>query len=215
MEIRTRIVEAYAHHLREHGKPPESVYRFAQSLDLNERDFFEQFASFDAIEGVLWQELVERVANSVSAGPEWASFSARQRLLAFYFGFVEEALNWRSLLLLHLGKIGPLARPAYLRGMESSFKAFASEVLQHGLASGELAPRGRLEATYPEALYVHFRGLIDFNLKDESAGYERTDAFVEKTVNLAFDLLRPHAIDSAFDLIRFLTQRPTPGAGGR
>jgi hypothetical protein len=68
----------------------------------------------------------------------------------------------------------------------------------------EIAERGRLSALYPEALYLHLRGAIDFNLRDESRGYERTDAFIEKTVAVAFDLLRTQVFDSALDLARFL-----------
>jgi hypothetical protein len=45
---------------------------------------------------------------------------------------------------------------------------------------------------------------MQFNLRDDSEGYERTDEFIEKTVKLAFDLIRTQAIDSAFDLGRFL-----------
>jgi ubiquinone biosynthesis protein COQ9 len=46
--------------------------------------------------------------------------------------------------------------------------------------------------------------VISFLLKDESQRFERTDAFIEKTVAFAFDVIRTQAIDSAFDLARFL-----------
>jgi hypothetical protein len=51
---------------------------------------------------------------------------------------------------------------------------------------------------------VHWRSVLEYFLKDESQGFERTDAFIEKTVEFAFDLLRTQAIDSAADLARFL-----------
>ena len=57
---------------------------------------------------------------------------------------------------------------------------------------------------YPEVLYIHWRSVLEYFLKDESTRFERTDAFIEKTVELAFDLLRTQAVDSAADLIRFL-----------
>jgi hypothetical protein len=56
-------------------------------------------------------------------------------------------------------------------------------------------------------MYLLLRSVIDFHVKDTSARYERSDAYVEKSVNLAFDLLRTQAIDSAFDLLRFLVPR--------
>jgi ubiquinone biosynthesis protein COQ9 len=53
--------------------------------------------------------------------------------------------------------------------------------------------------------------VIAFLLKDESKRFERTDAFIEKTVAFAFDVIRTQAIDSAFDLARFLA----PSAWGK
>ena len=52
---------------------------------------------------------------------------------------------------------------------------------------------------------------MQFNLQDDSEGYERTDEFIEKTVKLAFELIRTQAIDSALDLGKFLFR----GAVGR
>jgi hypothetical protein len=61
-----------------------------------------------------------------------------------------------------------------------------------------------VRAVYPAVLYIHFRAVISFLLRDESKRFERTDAFIEKTVAFAFDVIRTQAIDSAFDLARFL-----------
>lgn len=72
------------------------------------------------------------------------------------------------------------------------------------MSSGEIAERGRFSSLYPNGLYAHFRGVIDFYLKDDSRNYERTDAFIEKTVAVAFDLIRTQVVDSALDLARFL-----------
>jgi AcrR family transcriptional regulator len=204
MDTRARIIEAFSETLRETGHPPETVFGFCKRLDLPERDFFTEFASLHAVENAYWEQIIHRVILAVESGAEWAAFDARQRLLSFLYAFFEDALNHRSLLLARLAKLGPLARPDFLRGFESRFKAFAKAIVAHGVASGEIAERGRLSALYPEVLYLHLRGVIDFNLRDESRGYERTDAFIEKTVAVAFDLLRTQVFDSALDLARFL-----------
>ena len=198
------ILTAYTEHLREHGRPPESVYRFCKGLGIEEREFFEQYSSFDAVESAVWEQMLSRVIGAIVAGPEWASFSARQRLLTFLFAFTEEALGQRSLFLLRFHELSPVARPAWLRSFEARFKDFAAEIIAHGRENREIADRGRLTDAYPQVLYVHFRSVIDFWVKDDSRQFERTDAFIEKTVSLAFDVIRTQAIDTAFDLLRFL-----------
>jgi hypothetical protein len=43
-----------------------------------------------------------------------------------------------------------------------------------------------------------------FNLKDESEKFERTDAFIEKSTTVFFDLMGRQVLDSGFDLVRFM-----------
>lgn len=204
METRQRIIDAFSQQLREHGKPPETVFGFCKELSLSEREFFVEFPSLDAVESAYWEGLVDRVITAVEAGAEWAGFTARQRLLSFLYAFSEASLDCRSLLLLRFAHLSPVDKPGFLRGFENRFKKFAQSVLDHGVAQHEVAERGRLASAYPDALYLHFRGVVDFNLKDTSRGYERTDAFIEKTVAVAFDVLRTQFFDSAWDLARFL-----------
>ena len=125
-------------------------------------------------------------------------------MLAFLFAFLEKSLDVRSVMLFRFRNLSPLSNPDWLCGMERRFKEWASELVSHAIDSGEIAGRGRLGGLYPSALYLLLRSLIDFNVKDTSVRYERSDAFVEKSVNLAFDLMRTQAIDSAFDLLRFI-----------
>ena len=215
METKERITVRLTEHLREHGRYPESVYLFCRELGIEEREFFAEFGSFESVESGLWEEVVDQVAIAVESGPEWRSFSARQRLLTFHFALVERALDYRSLMLSRFVEAGPLARRGWLRGFEARFKAFASTVVARGIESGEIADRGRLTLLYPEALYLHLRAVVDFYLKDDSKGFERTDAFIEKSTAVAFDLIRTQALDSAVDLAKFLIPRSHSRTGER
>jgi hypothetical protein len=211
MENRTRILEAYTKHLQHHGTPPKTVHAVCQELDLSERDFFQEFACLDSVESAIWGDWISGLIASISNSSEWNNFSARNRYLTFLFAFTEASLDKRSLIILRFGHLSPVASPQYLKAFEAHFKSFASELMAHGVSSGEIASRGPLESLYPAVLYVHFRAVISFLIQDESQRFERTDAFIEKTVAFAFDVLRTQAIDSAFDLARFLA----PAAWGK
>jgi AcrR family transcriptional regulator len=204
LEMRNQIIEAYIRYLGEHGQPPVTVTRFCKDNGFDEGSFFKEFASFDALEAAFWGGLVNRVVDAVKAGAEWNGFAARERYLAFLYAFMEQSLGNRSMLLLRLKGVSPINRLPALRKMEMLFKEFADMVVSHGFSTGEIADRGLLRTFYPNALYVHFRGVLQFNLQDDSEGYERTDIFIEKTVKLAFELIGSQAIDSAFDLGKFL-----------
>ena len=79
METRTRIVEAYTNQLREHGAPPLTVHAFCKSLNLAERDFFQEFASLESVESAIWGARISGLTARLESGDEWKEFSARHR----------------------------------------------------------------------------------------------------------------------------------------
>ncbi len=211
LPLRQRLLAAYEAHLRREGRPPASVFRFAEAEGFTERDFFAEFPSLEAVEAAWWSAQLEQVIGSVEGGAEWESFSARHRLLAFFFAFAEASLDFRSLLLLRLQGRFVLANPPELARFEARFLSFAERLLEHGRLHGEIASRGPLGRIYPQAAYRLFRSVIDFHLRDASPRYERSDAFIEKSTTVFFDLIGRQVLDSGFDLLRFLL----PGGRGR
>jgi len=209
METQKLIQEAYINHLREHGKEPVSVFRFCKDLNIEEKEFFSWFSSFEAVESAYWEGVLDGVIRAVESGEEYASFTARQRFLTFGYAFLERSLEVRSLMLTRLGPLSLLSRPPFLAGFERRFKEHAKAIIEHGQQHGEIAARGRLTDLYPQGLYLVFRSVIAYHLKDQSPVFERSDAYLEKSVNLAFDILRTQPLDSAFDLARFLIPLPT------
>lgn len=206
--LRQRIEDAYLLELRSEGRPPVSVFRFCQTLGISEREFFGEYPSLEAVEKQWWKGVIDHVIHSVESGPEWSEFSARQRMLAFLFGFVETTLDHRSLFLLRLGDAIPVKTVPEWAALEQRFDEFAEGLLLHGRSRSEIMSRGPLGNAYPKALRLLFRSVVAFNLKDDSPKFERTDAFIEKSVTVLFDLMGRQPLDSGFDLLRFLL----PGA---
>ncbi|MFZ0434388.1 MAG: hypothetical protein WAL87_00225 [Chthoniobacterales bacterium] len=202
--LRGKILKAFAEYWEEEGAPPRSVARFCRHLAITESIFYKHFPSLHAVEKAFWRHWISDVISAVEEGGDWQDFTARERYLAFLFALTQSGAERRSLLLERFHDISPLAHPAALEGMRAEFLEFARRIIDHGTSSGEIAERRGLTNLYPGILYVHLRWVIDQYLKDESEGFERTDAFIEKTVTLAFDLFRSQALDSAADLLRFL-----------
>ena len=203
-KVRQSILDTYIAQLQKTGKTHISVHSLCLDLKIGEKEFYGEFPSLSAVEKHFWKGWIESIIDAVSSGKEWGAFSAKEQYLAFLFAFAGEALEHRSLLEQRFSNLTLLCSPDTLDGLKSSFKDFASGIIARGMESGEIAHRGPLGNVYPEVLYIHWRSVLEYFLKDESTRFERTDAFIEKTVELAFDLLRTQAVDSAADLIRFL-----------
>lgn len=206
--------DAYIGHVLEHGEAPASVHSFCKVNGVAEADFFKQFGSFDVLESEFWESEVHAVVAAIRGGGEWESFDARQKMLTFLYALVARALERRSFLLVRFGGLAPLARPAWLAGWHVAVRDFAKSLVDEGIASGEIAERGRVHVVYPEALVVLARSVLDYFVRDTSKGFEKTDAYIEKACALAFDLMRTQALDSAFDLLRFLVPSPAGRRGG-
>ena len=191
----------------ETGDAPASVFVFARDLDISEREFFENFGSFEGLESLIWEDMVRDTVHAVESGADWAGFSAQQKLLAFHFAFCEKILGERSFFLARFPRLERGCPAASLSDMSAAFRDFAGRIIEEGLDRGELAMRGPLSRAYPMGFFGHFLSVIDFNLSDSSRGFERTDAYIEKSVRLAFDVVGTQAVDSAFDLFRFLSGR--------
>jgi hypothetical protein len=217
MELRDRLLQAYIDHVLEEGKPPASVFKFCRSLEVPEKDFYQLLSSFPALEGQVWASWIDQTTAAISASPEWAGFNARQRLLTFFFAFFERAVEHRSFLLARFPcpKQRLTGEAASIAGLKRRFEAFTESTLQHGVETGEIASRGPLNRLYAPALTELVLGAIEFHIRDDSAGFERTDAFVEKTTLLAFDLLHRSVLESAVDLVRFVAQRPVTSEAPR
>ncbi|MEM9280939.1 MAG: hypothetical protein AAGA96_03870 [Verrucomicrobiota bacterium] len=206
---RHEILNRYQHHVLEHGGPPASVYSFAKHLEIGEREFFEEFGSFEAVESAIWEGTVRETIEAVRSGGDWDGFNAKQKLLSFLYAYCDRVLDQRSFFLARFPRLKPSSGnpPEGLCGMRVAFTEFADQVLDSGKENGEVACRGALTQTYPLGLFGHFLSVIEFNLSDTSTRFERTDAYIEKSVRLAFDVIGTQAVDSAFDLFRFLSGR--------
>jgi hypothetical protein len=120
---------------------------------------------------------------------------------------LEELKKHRSFVLLQLDGLNkPTPMPHQLKGFKASFERFVESVLSQGKGSGEVATRPFLDKRYPQLFWLHMGFILLFWKNDNSADFEKTDAAVEKSVNLAFDLIGKGAVDSAIDFSKFLYQ---------
>lgn len=198
---------AYVDYLLSHGKRPVSVHRFCKDLGMKESDFYKVAASFAALEAKIWSRQAEETIHKLRADKDFASFSAREKMLAFHYTLMESLNQNRSFMLMtgQLDRI-PGAMPPSLKGFRKHFEDFAGEIMAEAKASGEVAARPWLDSRYPSLFSLHLQMQLRFWATDESTGFERTDAFIEKSVNLAFDLISKGAIDSAIDFAKFIFQ---------
>ncbi len=204
---RKKIVRAYRDVMLKTGKPPASVYSFCLELGIGEEEFYNEFGSFAGIEREIWKDIMNATIRRLTSDKSFQGFSAREKMLALCYTLLEELTRERSFILVQLERSHrPELTPAFLRDFREAYLNFAGSILQEGQETGEIARRPYLDRGYPRLFWLHLVSILMFWKADDSPAFARTDAFVEKSVQLAFDLIGKGVVDSAVDMARFMIQ---------
>lgn len=225
MEMLEKIRKAYTEYVLENGRQPNSVFQFAKKLKLTEADFYTHYTSFDAIEADVWLAFFDEARATVNADETYQGYSVREKLLAFYYTWIELLKAQRSFVVYSYGRLraeraaapGPIARAAMRSGENGSksrvfepfkdaFFDYARDLLAEGRESKEVEPRPFVTDRYPNALWTQTLYLLDFWVRDVSKNFEKTDTAIEKSVNTAFDLIGRSPLDTLFDFAKFMYQ---------
>jgi hypothetical protein len=209
MEKIEKIRKTYVEYVLDNGKAPASFYAFAKKLKMAEAELYEFYTSFEAIEMDLWKSFFEQARATTENDPTYMSYSVREKLLAFYYTWVEVLKSNRSFVTYSYRKLPqPIAakNPQEIRPFKEAFLTFAHDLLYEGRESREIVPRPYLSNRYPEALWLNTMYVLDFWVKDTSRNFELTDTAIEKTVNTGFDLMGRSIVDTVVDLAKFVYQ---------
>lgn len=202
-----KIKSAFLDYLLTNGAKPPSVYKFCLDLGIKEDEFYSSYGSFDGVEKSIWKGFADETINRLKSDQSFASFSIREKILAFYYTLFEILKANRSFILLELSSHRRLELvPEFIKGFKASYENFVETLLNEGKSRGEIAARPFLDKGYPKLFWLHMGFLLIFWKEDESPDFEKTDAAIEKSVNLAFDLIERGAVDSAIDFAKFMYQ---------
>ncbi|MCC8410944.1 TetR/AcrR family transcriptional regulator [Mucilaginibacter sp. UR6-1] len=199
------IQNAYIDHVLTEGTQPKSVYIFAKNIETTEEEFYRYFGSFAGVEQSIWADFARKTLAEIETQEVWAQYTSREKALSFFYAFFELLKGRRSFAVYSLNSHGrTLGTPVVLEQLKTVFENFADSILKQGLESGELSDRKFFAKRYKDGLWMQFGFVLNFWIKDNSAGFEKTDEAIEKGINVTFDLFERTPIDNLIDYGKFL-----------
>ena len=200
-----QILTHYLGYLESVQKAPGWVYKFTDATAVNKDDFYLYFEDITDLETQIWLQQIEATLEVLSNDPGYPNYTAREKLLAFYFTLVEILNDQSQALGLMLNRsLIPGTAPAALTDFKQSFLRFAQELIQTGLGTSEVENRPLVTSYYGRALWLQCLFLLRFWKNDQSPQRTATDEAVERSVNLLFDLAGHTPVDSAVGFTRFV-----------
>ncbi|MGV8880015.1 MAG: TetR family transcriptional regulator C-terminal domain-containing protein [Sphingobacteriaceae bacterium] len=205
MATKEKIQNAYMDYVLTHAEQPKSVYIFTRKQKSTEEAFYKHFGSFEGVEQSIWTDLMQKTIAEVQAQQIWIKYSSREKGLSLFYSFFELLKNTRSFAVYSAGQMPKhIGTPKLLQGLKTAFINFTIGILQEGLDSSELTERKFFSDRYKDTLWLQFSFILDFWLRDTSAGFEKTDEAIEKGLNVTFDLFQRSPIDNLLEYGKFL-----------
>ncbi|MBT8302687.1 MAG: TetR/AcrR family transcriptional regulator, partial [Maribacter sp.] len=90
-----------------------------------------------------------------------------------------------------------------LKGLRRQFKNFAKDLIDASNNSKALKVLQHNPNVFSEGAWLQFLFLLKFWINDESAGFEKTDLAIEKSVNTIFDVFDNTPLERIIDFGKF------------
>lgn len=199
------IIAFYMDYVLEHNQNPKTVFAFSKMNNFEEAMFYKYYASFDAIEKSIFESFFKNSILVLEKSEDYKMFDARNKLLSFYFTFFENLTANRSYVKHVLDKYkNDLKGLKILSGLKNHFSKYVSELEIQLLDTKQQQIEKIQEKALKESAWLQLLVTIKFWLDDSSASFEKTDVFIEKSVNTTFDVLDIAPLKSVLDLGKFL-----------
>lgn len=199
------IITYFMDYVLEHDQNPKSVYAFAKANNFDESTFYEFFPSFDAVEKGIFETFFSNSIEVLNKSEDYKIFDARNKLLSFYYTFFENLTANRSYVkhVLHKYK-NDLKGLKSLSALKYHFTNYI-HVLGIQMVDIKQEQLQKIQQkTLKESAWLQLLLTMKFWLDDTSPSFEKTDLFIEKSVNTSFDVLDVASLKSVIDLGKFL-----------
>lgn len=204
MTTAQKITKGYTEFELLNGRSPHSVFELTKNLEIPEEEFYTHFSSLTQVRRTVLTNLITETFQVMDADPNYETFSAREKLLSLYFTLFEQLKMQRSYLLMKYAELKQT--PAILKDFDpflEQLNARVETILLEAKAQEEIQERPYIGRHYAKGFKLAFFYLFRVWIKDESAEFSTTDAAIEKSVNLSFDLLSESPLDALLDFGKF------------
>lgn len=201
------IKQKYIQHVVTHDEHPSDIYAFCSDVELRDVDFLKIYDDLKEVRDDIWKTFMTDTLSALADDEQFATFSGREQLLAFYYTHIEVLKQSRDFILVDRHRMRvPIPLPRFMLGYKEAFMDFVSGLVNYATETGEVADRKFLNAQYSKGVWAQLYWLLQFWIKDSSNDFETTDAAIEKAVNLSLELVKPGPIDSIIDFAKFVYQ---------
>lgn len=203
------ILKKYSEFVLRHNHPPKNVYLFCEDNDLGENDFYIFFANFQELEKEYLVYFFEESLFLLADDANFSEMSSKTKLLSLYYTYFEQLTLNRSLVKYILdakNRMESLKKLSKLRVMFLNFvktldvASMSIDLDNAGLQKLEKYKNKGVE----ELFWNNFLLTLKFWMDDTSSSFEKTDIFIEKSVEASFEFVNTKPLEKLLDFGKFI-----------
>jgi len=200
-----KIIELYMDYVLQHNHAPKSIYLFSKINGFEEADFYEIFGNFESLEKAVFTQFFINTKETLESSKDYLTYDSRNQLLSFYFTFFEFLTANRSYVIFALseGK-NQLENLKKLKGLRYEFLNFIDQLDIEVMKIKNKQLEQIKDNVVHETYWIQLMLTLKFWIDDSSKSFEKTDIFIEKSINASFDLINISPLKSFVDFGKFL-----------
>lgn len=200
-----KIVSMYMNYTLENNDKPKSVYNFTKLNNFTESEFYSFFGTLESVEKEIFNMFLEKTVELLQKDKDYETYDMKSKMLSFYFTFFELLSANRSYVTMSLKQHrNELKNLMQLSGLRNNFKNYVSEIITDEYRIKQEKLQNFQEKAIKETSWIQLLLTLKFWMDDSSAAFEKTDIYIEKSVNATFELMNIAPIDSLIDFGKFI-----------
>ncbi len=187
------------------GKIPASIEEFSSAHNISIETFKKYFSSFKALEREIFELFFINTMNALNKDEGYHNFDERNKVLIFYYTFFENLTANRAYVLVALQSDRKSLKPLKkLSKLKNNFESYINSLEINRIDFNQEVIERLQTKALKKAAWFQLLTILKFWLEDTSDSYEKTDVFIEKSINTSFDLIDTKLMKSILDLGKFM-----------
>ncbi|MEL7147846.1 MAG: TetR family transcriptional regulator C-terminal domain-containing protein [Bacteroidota bacterium] len=181
-----------------------TVEELGATYNFTPEAFYAHFEGFDQLNKVIFGIFIDNAIEVLSQNTDYEEFTKKDKLLSLYFTLFENLTLNRGFVLLVIKSYGlNLNALPLLSELRSSFMAFIDSLQIETIRLSDTLESIQ-QKSLREGLWIQFLLTLKFWMSDDSPQCEKTDIFIEKSVNTGLELINTKSLYNVIDLGKFL-----------
>jgi hypothetical protein len=199
------LINWYMEFVLENNHQPKSVFSFAKENNFEEADFYKFYGSFETIEETIFSDFFHHTIKVLNKSEDYESYDKRNKLLSFYFTFFEILTANRSYVVYALESAKKdLKKLKSLKSLRTAYIKYIEDLNIDRIELKQETLEKVQNTSIKESSWIQLVITMKFWLDDVSPSFEKTDIFIEKSINAGFDIMDIKPLKSIIDFGKFI-----------